>query len=97
MAKSKKTISEIQKALLTNTRFIKEDEPAVEITKPGKIEVKPNPQDFALDPSVVKRYKILAAYLNVPIDELMNTALNHYLKLKSVQLEHAILKLTGGE
>lgn len=100
MTKSKLTIADIQKALLSNTKFIKEEEPE-EMPVAGKVEnnsasksvVKPA-EGVIIEPMTYKKYKILASYLNVPTDELVNSALNHFLKLKSTQLEQAILKLT---
>jgi len=42
----------------------------------------------------MKKIKILAAYLGETNDEMVNKALNHYLRLKSLQLDQAIQKLT---
>jgi hypothetical protein len=94
MAKSKHTINDIQKALLSNTRFIKEEEVA-----PEPIPVPPVVQQHILsevqiDPLIMKKIKILAPFLGETPDELVNKALNHFLRLKSMQLDQAIEKLT---
>jgi len=43
---------------------------------------------------VMKKIKILAPFEGVTTDELINKALNHYLRLKSLQLDKAVEKLT---
>lgn len=99
MRKSKLTIDDIQKALLSNTHFIKEVEPEKPleispiIAKNIKVESSAN-SSCQLDPITLKKFKILANYLKVDQNELINTALKHYLTLKSMQLEQAMLKLT---
>ena len=97
MAKNKHTINEIQKALLSNTKYIKDVEPE---SKPIEEPSKPEPtvkQEVIIDPMALKKFKILAPYLGESVDELVNKALNHFLRLKSIQLEQAIEKLTGEE
>jgi hypothetical protein len=97
MARGKLTVEDIQKALLTNTNFIK-NETDPENTLLDRVlasnGVKASPHDIRIDPVVLKKFKILATYQKVDHGELINQALEHYLKLKSMQLEQAILKLT---
>ena len=99
MARNKLTIDDIQKALLSNTHFIKEAEPEkpLEITKvntqSGKVE-NSIINSFQIDPRVLKRIKILSVYLKVDQDELINNALIYYLSIKSTQLEQAMRSLT---
>ena len=68
MARNKLTIDDIQKALLSNTHFIKEAEPErpLEIThintQTGKVE-NSTISNFQIDPRVLKRIKILSDYL----------------------------------
>ncbi len=99
MAKSKQTINDIQKALLSSTRYIKEEDnlpkednhPKAGIAKTAKAEVN---EQVKIDPIVMKKIKILASYLGETNDEMVNKALNHFLRLKSLQLDQAIQKLT---
>ncbi len=98
MARNKLTIDDIQKALLSNTHFIKdaELEKPLEIahinTQTGKVETS-TIQSFQIDPRVLKRYKILSDYLKVDQDELINNALMYYLSIKSAQLNQAMQSL----
>lgn len=99
MARSKLTIDGIQKALLSNTHYIKEvepekpkEEPTIE-AKPTKVE-ESNGNHVVIDMTTVRKFKILATYLKVDHNELINSALKHYLTLKSAQLDQAMLKLT---
>ena len=99
MARNKLTIDDIQKALLSNTHFIKEVEPEkpLEITQvntqSGKVENSTN-NDFQIDPRIIKNFKILSTHLEIDQNELINKALMYYLSLKSMQLEQAVRKLT---
>ena len=95
--KNRRTISDIQKALLTNTQYINESD---SVNKPVErvVEQKPQPKDQAnIDPVVLKQFKILAPYLGESVDDLINKALNHFLRLKSLQLDQAIKKITEEE
>jgi hypothetical protein len=118
MAKNKLKITDIQKALLTNTRFIKEQEEEVvqestpEITAatlpppappvhkpvPAPVPVKAvadvKTPEVQIDAKIMKKMKILAAYQKTTPGELINLALDHYLRLKAMQLEEAMHKLT---
>jgi hypothetical protein len=116
MAKNKLRITDIQKALLTNTRFIKEQEEEVvqesipqvtaatppvpatfsppPVPSPATIVAEAKPPEVLIDPKIMKRMKILAAYQKTTPGELINSALDHYLKLKAMQLEEAMHKLT---
>jgi hypothetical protein len=94
MAKSKLSINDIQKALLANTKYIKESD---RIKKP--IEEKEEPKAIVnnqvnIDQITLKKFKILAPFLGESVDDLVNKALNHFLRLKSLQLDQAIQKLT---
>ena len=93
MAKGKRTINDIQKALLSTTRYIK-DEESVIVPEQSINTVKPIEAQVNIDPLVMKQVKILAPFMGETTDELINKALNHYLRLKSLQLDKAIEKLT---
>ncbi|MFN8205786.1 MAG: hypothetical protein U0T82_00055 [Bacteroidales bacterium] len=129
MAKNKLKITDIQKALLTNTRFIKEqEEEVVQETVPEVSAVAPPPpppappvpqpppaapvpaptpapapvktvpevkvSEVQIDAKIMKKMRILAAYQKTTPGELINLALDHYLRLKAMQLEEAMHKLT---
>ena len=81
MAK-KHTINDIQKALLSNTRYIKEEETIIKVEKPKAEEPKPIQPQVNIDPLIMKQLKILAPYLGDSTDELINKALSHFLRLK---------------
>lgn len=93
MAKNKHTINDIQKALMSNTRFIKDEETVSQPTVKVPAE-KPLEPQVNIDPLIMKQFKILAPYLGETTDELINKALSHFLRLKSLQLDQAISKLT---
>ncbi len=93
MAKNKHTINDIQKALLSSTRYIKEEDMRDD-SEPAAIIGSDLAQQVKIDPIIMKKIKILAPYLGETPDEMINKALNHFLRLKSLQLDQAIQKLT---
>ena len=97
MARNKLTIEDIQKALLSNTHFIKEAEleKPLEINQSSKAE-NSIANDLQIDQRIIKNYKILSAYLEIDQSELINKALLYYLSIKSQQLEQAVRKHTKG-
>jgi len=81
MAKrNKKNIKDIQAALLSNTDFLNKEE-TIE-----QEEI----QENIIEEDVLEKFKALAEYENTEAKELINKALNHYLKLKGLQLELAL-------
>lgn len=90
---------------MSHTRFIKEPEkPAETIGKTEAVEPATPPataekgeNDITINARVIKQFRILARYQNEPVDGLINKALDHFLRLKSLQLEQAIQKLTEEE
>lgn len=89
MAQRKKAVDDFQKALLTNTKFIKNhiEEPQINDLNPGKIPV-------LIEKNTDSQFKILANYLKINKDDLIEEALVHFLKIKNLKLEKAILELT---
>lgn len=83
--KAKKNIKQFKQALLSNTGFIKEAEPIANTKQP-----QPTVIDEVIMADVRDKYRILAAFEKIDEKELINKALNHYLKLKGLQLEQAI-------
>jgi hypothetical protein len=94
MAKSKHTINDIQKALLSNTRFIKDEEKTSIEENKKAIPKEQSEMQVEIDPLTMKKIKILAPFLGETPNELINKALNHFLRLKSLQLDQAIQKIT---
>ncbi|MFP4557587.1 MAG: hypothetical protein ACLFNU_12025 [Bacteroidales bacterium] len=94
MAKNKRTINDIQKALHTSTKYIKKaDDTDRKVETPEKADKSSRPE-VVIDPVVLKKIKILSPYLGETPEETINKALNHFLRLKSMQLEKAMQKLT---
>ena len=98
MAKVKLTINDIQKALLSGTKYIKETE--VEPDAPEEIqeecEIAPENQ-ILIDPVVFKKLSILAHYSQEGVEEMIHNALVHFLRVKSYQLERAIQQMAKEE
>jgi hypothetical protein len=95
MAKSKRTINDIQKALMSTTKYIKEADIITKEKDEKPVNDTPPTQEVNIDPLTMKKLKILAPYLGETTDEIINKALNHFLRLKSQQLDQAIEKLTS--
>jgi hypothetical protein len=85
--KPNKNIKQFKQALLSNAGFIKESIPA-EIPKQEISSV----SDEIIDIDVRDKFKILATFEGIDEKVLINKALNHYLKLKGIQLEQAMNK-----
>lgn len=97
MAKNKHTINDIQKALLSGTKYMKENEKEVVAQKESpKTNVKNEPS-VNIDPMIIKKFNILSRYLGEPAEDMINNALNHFLRLKSLQLDKAIQQITSEE
>jgi hypothetical protein len=84
--KTKKSVMQIQEALLSNTGLLK---PPVETgAQPPELTGK------LVDDDIMGKIEILAQFQNITPRELINKALNHYIKLKGIELEQA-QKLLG--
>lgn len=83
--KSKKNINQFKEALFSNTDFLKEDE----VTEDTK-QIIETVNESIIDDEVREKYKLLANFENIDEKELVNKALNHYLRLKGLQLEQAM-------
>lgn len=82
--KNKKDINQFKEALFSNTDFLKDAE-AKEEVEPQIELVKEN----IIDSDIREKFKLLADFEKVDEKELINKALNHYLRLKGMQLEQA--------
>jgi hypothetical protein len=82
MAKKIKNTKQFQQALLSNTDFIQHTEAT--LNEPVIKEVS------MVDDAIMEKFKLLATFEGVTEKELINQALNHYLRLKSLQLEQAM-------
>jgi hypothetical protein len=96
MAKKKRKISDIKSALLSNTSFIKntELETKEDIKKPA-----PKLPDnmVEIDKSVLSRIKILANYYQKDYQELIGEALQHYLRIKKLDVDEALKNIVVGD
>jgi len=77
--KTKKDLKQFQQALLSNTDFIQHTEAT--LNEPLIKEVS------LVEDAIMEKFKLLATFEGVTEKELINQALNHYLRLKSLQLE----------
>ena len=85
--KKKKDINQFKEALFSNTDFLKDNKP--------KNDVKPVVDAVAtdiIDSDIRNKFKLLADFEDIDEVELINKALNHYLRLKGMQLEQAMKK-----
>ena len=83
--KSKKNINQFKEALFSNTDFLKEAE-----TSEDNEQITEIISDDVIDNEVREKFKLLANYEKIDEKELINKALNHYLRLKGLQLEQAM-------
>jgi hypothetical protein len=86
--KTKKSLRQIQDALLTNTGLLKQP-----------MEAEPEPQPVApfenlIDDEIMEKIELLAEFEKTTSRDMINKALHHYIKLKGIQLEQA-MKLNG--
>lgn len=91
MGKNKKNIEKFQEALSSNTEFLNEDKFEDEVLFGSE-----NKSDLVveLDRMTFRKFKILATYQDRDVQDVMNEALNHYLRLKKLYLEEAFRELT---
>lgn len=82
--KNKKNINQFKEALFSNTNFLKDNNANEE----QKADIKVVNEDV-IDNDIREKFKLLASFEQVEEKELINKALNHYLKLKSIQLDQA--------
>lgn len=83
--KTKKDIKQFKQALLSNTSFIKEIESDDNSSQPQHILA-----EEVIDSEVREKFQLLAEYEGMEEKELINMALNHYLRLKGLQLKKAL-------
>lgn len=89
MAGKKKKIDAFQKAMLSNTKFIGKEED--DFIADFKREEEPT---LKIDKNIFMQFKILADYQSTEPKQLIEEALLHYLRLKSIKLEKAMKELT---
>jgi len=89
MAKQKKKLSEIKDALMSGTSFMKNQAPIVEqqVVSDHFVEI---------DKSVFSKIKLLASYYKKEPSEIVNESLNHYLRLKKLDIEEAMKNMMIG-
>lgn len=91
MARTKKDISKFQEALSFNTEFLNEDRLEDEVLFGD--EIKGN-QVVSIDGLIFKKFKILSMYQKREMHDVLHEALDHYLRLKKIDLEAAMFELT---
>lgn len=92
MAKNKKNIDDFKKALTSNT-FNFSDELEEKLSAPHPILHK-DENEVQIAPDIIKKLSILSKYQNEKIEDIVNQALQHFLRLKSHDLQKAIEQLT---
>ena len=102
MAKSKKNITDFQKALQSKTQFIVPDaegeQNEMPVIEEAEIELPPiektyNPKALEIDEELAKQLRILAKHSGRNYDELVQHALSHFLMLKGLRLRDALMEL----
>jgi hypothetical protein len=89
MGKNKKKLSDIKNALLANTSFINNVEEPASVIEPLENMVE-------IDKHVFSKMKMLAKLYGKGKEELINEALNHYLRLKKLDIEEALKNMVVG-
>ena len=90
MAKKKRKINDIKNALLSNTSFIQAD-------KPKEIVVEKAENAIELDKQTLAKIKLLANYYKKDYTELVNEAINHYLRIKRLDIDEALKNIVVGD
>ncbi len=78
---------QIQDALLTNTGLLKQPDEVEQQEKNAEVE-------RFIQPEILEKFEILANFEKTTTKDMINSALQHYIKLKALQLEQA-MKLKG--
>lgn len=92
MAKNKKNIDDFQKALTSNTFNFADD---IEDKLSVSTSIHHKEENMVqIDADIIKKLKILSKYQNEKIEDMINQALQHFLRLKSHDLQKAIEQLT---
>ena len=77
---NKKNIKDFRQALLSNTDFIRQ----------GNEPEEPVVQETFIDEELMNKFELLAEFEQTTPKELIQKALNHFLRLKGLQLEQAL-------
>lgn len=85
--KAKKSMRQIQEALLTNTGLLKQ--PSEQDEQVGLTAT-----ESLIEADVMEKIELLANFEKITPKEMINKALQHFIKLKGLQLEQA-MKLNG--
>ena len=91
MAKTKKEIQDFKDALSSNTEFLNEDNFEDEVLFGHE---KKGDSVVSIDRIAFRKFKILAAHSKRSTTEVIHEALDHYLRVKKMALEQAMLDLT---
>ncbi len=98
MAKKKRKISDIKSALLSNTSFIKnsEEEKKSDESKANAADILPD-NVVEIDKSTLSRIKILSRYYGKDYQEVIGEALQHYLRIKKLDVDEALKNIIVGD
>jgi hypothetical protein len=89
MAKAKKKLSEIKDALMSGTSFMNNSVPLIEKTKKSE-------QVVEIDKSIFSKLKVLGNYYKKEPAELVHEAINHFLRLKKLDIDEALKNMVIG-
>ena len=101
MMKTKKNITDFQKALQSKAQFIVPDSDNVPIEIPASEEqvidsiannIAEKHELFEIDKEIADQLKILAEHSGRNFDELVRHALSHFLMLKGLRLRDALIE-----
>lgn len=87
--KTKKNVRSIKDALLSNAGYIKQTTEDQIEDKSEEI-VANNVHNCTINPELLDKFAALSEYENIALKEQLEKALNHYLKLKGLQLQEAL-------
>jgi hypothetical protein len=90
MKKQKMKLSEIKDALLSGTSYMKNNEPLAEKEKQSDYAVE-------IDKSVFSKIRLLANYYQKEPVELVHEAINHYMRLKKLDIDEALKNMVIGD
>lgn len=98
MAKKKRKVKDIKNALLSNTTFIKDTGTEEKKVVP-KQEISTQTPDnvIEIDKTLLSRIKILANYYQKDYKEVVGEALNHYLRIKKLDVDEALKNIVVGD
>lgn len=90
MKKQKMKLSEIKDALLSGTSYMKNSEPQKQKEVQSEFAVE-------IDKSVFSKIRLLANYYQKEPTELVHEAINHFMRLKKLDIDEALKNMVIGD